>query len=199
MRPSGNIRRRILNGDITESSRVEHGFIRPFKKEKGGGGSPKHLVTILLIYAIIFCIICDPQHHTSNPVSALKPDMDQQFSYDSHHREKHLAQPLKAGYVWWNLKRRPDGFWALTQPPTQLPDASSRQHSPMDTEYLKMWIPPPSDVPSPLFSSLSNAFSITFHFPRQRNPFKSQRLNALLLLIMSSSEISNFNHGRNDL
>lgn len=69
------------------------------KKKEGGKKSLKDLVTILLIYTI-FCIICDLQHHTSNLFSALKSDIEQQFSYDSHHREKHLAQLLKAGYVW---------------------------------------------------------------------------------------------------
>lgn len=161
MRPSGNIWRRIPNGDSAEFSRVEHGFIQPFRKEKGRGKkkSLKDLVTIFLIYTI-FCIICDLQHHTSNLVSALKSDIEQQFSYDSHHREKHLAQLLKAGYVWWNLKWRPDGFWALTQ----LPDVSSRQRSPMDSEYLSMWTPPLSDDPLPhylFFLMPSSSFSIS--------------------------------------
>lgn len=132
--------------------------------------SLKRLVTILLIYTLILCIICDPQHRTSNLVSALKPDMDKQFSYDSYHREKHLAQPLKAGYVWRNLKQRPDGFCTLTQPPPQSQDASRRQHSPMSTEYLKMWTPPLLDDPP--FSLLSNVFSSPFYFPIQEKSFQ---------------------------
>lgn len=120
------------------------------KKKEKKLKSPKHIVTILLIYIIILCIICDLQHYTSNFVSALKPDMDQQFSYDSHHGEKHLAQPLKAGYVWWNFKWKPDGFehWLNPLHSSQMPAVDSILQwllsiSRCELHLYKMTPPPP--------------------------------------------------------
>lgn len=131
MRPSENLWKRIPNGNRTDSSRVDHSFVHLFLDKQLPATST------FLIYTVILCIICNTHSITlrMNPVSALKPDTDQQSSYDSCHKEKHLTQSSRQA---WVVKSGMETRWPLDTDlaPTQLPDVSSRQRSPVGTKYL---------------------------------------------------------------
>ena len=159
------------------------------------------MLTILLIYTITRCIICNTLSITIqiNPVSALKLNTNQESSYDSCHRTKHLTQLLKASFAWWNLERRPDGFWTQTPLPhcSQMPAVDS----------ILQWVMSTSRCELHLYQMTHLSLSFLrppppLYLPPSREILSSPRgwkLAFICYVLWSSSELSNSSHGRNDL
>lgn len=154
---------------------------------------PRHL------HEYPLCHLWYPQHHTSNCVHALKPDLDQQsFSNDSCHWETHLTWLLRAGSVWWSLEWRPDGLWTLSW---------LRQSSQMSSvDRIPQWIlspyrcrPTPWDVTHHPLSFLMPPQSLSPKPGKSVQVPEAKSFTSAHSELRSSSEQSSSSHGRNDV